>query len=60
MQREMSNKIRLGKTLNPLNDIFVVSSVNHTSNLKDVFRKFDKLGNFWDRGQADPKGKFQV
>ena len=56
----MSNKIRLGKTLNPLNDIFVVSSVDHTSNLKDVFRKFDKLGNFWDRGQADPKGKFQV
>ena len=60
MQREMSNKIRLGKTLNPLNDIFVVSSVDHTSNLKDVFRKFDKLENFWDRGQADPKGKFQV
>ena len=56
----MSNKIRLGKTLNPSNDILVVSSIDHTSNLKDVFRKVDKLGDFWDRGQADPKGKFQV
>ena len=60
MQREMSNKIRLDKTLNPSNDILVVSSIDHTSNLKDVFRKVDKLGDFWDRGQADPKGKFQV
>ena len=56
----MSNKIRLGKTLNPSNDILVVSSIDHTSNLKDVFRKVDKLGDFWYRGQADPKGKFQV
>ena len=53
MQREISNKIQLGETLNPLNDVSAVSSINNTSNLKDVFGKVDKLGDLWDRGQAD-------
>ena len=43
----------MGETLNPLNDVSVVSSIDNTSNLKDVFGKVDKLGNLWDRGQAD-------
>ena len=53
MQREISNKIKLGETLNPLNDVWAVSSIDNTSNLKDVFGKVDKLGDLWDRGQAD-------
>ena len=53
MQREISNKIQLGETLNLLNDISVVSSIDNTSNLKNVFGKVDKLGDLWDRGQAD-------
>ena len=53
MQREISNKIQLDETLNPLNKVSVVSSIDNTSNLKDVFGKVDKLGNLWDRGQAD-------
>ena len=53
MQREISNKIQLGETLNPLNDVSANSSIDNTSNLKDVFGKVDKLGDLWDRGQAD-------
>ena len=53
MQRETSNKIKLGETLNPLNDVSVVLSIDNTLNLKDVYGKVDKLGDLWDRGQAD-------
>ena len=53
MQRETSNKIQLGETLNPLNDVSVVSSIDNTSNLKDVFGKVDKLEDLWDKRQAD-------
>ena len=53
MQRETSNKIKLGETLNPLNDVSVVLSIDNTLNLKDVYGKVDKLGDLWDREQAD-------
>ena len=43
MQREISNNIQLGETLNLLNDVSAVSSIENTSNLKDVFGKVDKL-----------------
>ena len=53
MQRETSNKIKLGETLNPLNDVSAVLSIDNTLNLKDVYGKVDKLGDLWDRGPAD-------
>ena len=53
MKREISNKFQLGQTLNPLNDTSAVLSIDNTSNLKDVFRKVDKLGDFWDKRTAD-------
>ena len=53
MKREISNKFQLGQILNPLNDTSAVLSIDNTSNLKDVFRKVDKLGDFWDKGTAD-------
>ena len=53
MQREISNKIQLGETLNPLHDVSAVSFIDNTSNLKDVFGKVDKLGDLWDKGTAD-------
>ena len=52
MQREISNMIQLGETLNPLSDVSV-SSIDHMSNLKDVFGKVDKLGDLWDGGQPE-------
>ena len=53
MQREIGDKIQLGGTLNPPNDVSAVPAIDNTSNLKDVFGKIDKLGDLWDRGKAD-------
>ena len=53
MQREISNKIQLSEILNPLNDVSAVSSIDNTSNFRCVFEKVDRLGDLWDRGQAD-------
>ena len=53
MQREISKKNQLGRTLNPLNNVSVVLAIDNTSNLKDVFGKVDKLGDLWERGQVD-------
>ena len=53
MQKEISSKIELGETLNPLNNISVVSSIDNTSNLKDVFGKVDKLRDLWDKETTD-------
>ena len=53
MQREISNKIQLGETLNLLNNVSAVSSIYNTSKLKDVLGTVNKLGDLWDRGQAN-------
>ena len=53
MQREMSNKIQLGETLNPLNNVSAILSIDNTSNLKDVSGKVDKLRDLWDKGTTD-------
>ena len=53
MQRKIDNKIQVGDTLNPLNDVSAVSSIVNASKLKDIFGKIGKLGDLWDRGKAD-------
>ena len=53
IQREISNEIRLGENLNPLRDVTNVPSVDNVANLRNVFSKVDKLGNLWDKGEAD-------
>ena len=53
MQREIRNKISLGENLNPLRDVTNVSSVDNVANIRNVFSKVDKLGNLWDKGEAD-------
>ena len=58
MQREISNKITLGENLNPLRvnplrDVSNVPNVDSVAHLRNVFGKVDKLGNLWDRGEAD-------
>ena len=35
--------MQLGKTQNPLNNVSAASSLDNTSNLKDLFGKVDKL-----------------
>ena len=39
--------------MNPLSYVSAFSSIDNTSNLKDVFGKVEKLGDLWDKGQAD-------
>ena len=53
MQREISSKIYLGETLNPLKDVSAVSSIDDTSNLKDVFGRVDMLRDLWNKGTPD-------
>ena len=45
MQGEISNKIQLGENLNPLKEPPKVPTLDNTSDLKNVFRNVDKLGN---------------
>ena len=44
MQREISNKIRLGENLSPLRDVSNVRSIDNVANLRDIFGKVDKVG----------------
>ena len=53
MQKEITNKVQLGENLNPLKDLVNVPTVDNTSDLKDVFKKIDKLGNLWEDGKMD-------
>ena len=53
MQRETSNKVQLGENFNPLKDLLKIPTVDNTFDLKDVFKKFDKLGNLWEDGEMD-------
>ena len=53
MQREIWDKIQLGDTVNPLNDVSAVPAVDIAANLKGVFGKIDKLGDLWEKEKAD-------
>ena len=53
MQREISNKIQLGETLNPFKNISEDLSIDNVSNLKDVFGNVDKLEDLWEIETAD-------
>ena len=43
MQSKINKDVQLGQSLNPLNDVAKVSSVDNSFDLKDVFTKIDKL-----------------
>ena len=53
MQRNMSNKIQLGNTLNPLQDYEGVPTVDDEGNFENLYSKVDKTGAFWKTGKAD-------
>lgn len=53
MQRNITNEIQLGDTLNPLADYGGASSVDDESNLESIFGKIDKIGDFWRSGKTD-------
>ena len=53
MQRNISNKIQLGNTLNHLQDCGGVPAIDNEVNLKNLYSKVDKIGAFWKTGKAD-------
>ena len=42
MQSKINNDVQLTQSLNPLNDIVKVPSIDNLSNQKDTFTKIDK------------------
>ena len=53
MQSKINNKGKFGQALNPLNDVAKVSSVDNSSDLKDVSTKTDRLKKLLDDGTMD-------
>ena len=53
MQRNISNKIQPGDTLNPLLDYGGIPAVDDEANLENLYSKVDKLGGFWKTGKSD-------
>ena len=53
MQRNISNKIQLGDTLNPLQDYRNILAVGDERNLENLYSEVDKIRAFWKTGKAD-------
>ena len=53
MQRAIGNERILGEILNPLDDVSLVPCIDNTSSVRNAISKIDKLGNLWEKGQAD-------
>ena len=53
MPRNISNKIQLGNTLNPLQDYGGIPAVDDEGNLENLYSKVDKIGAFWKTGKTD-------
>ena len=53
MQRNISNKIQLGNTLNLVQDYGGIPAVDNAGNLENVYSKVDKIGAFWKTGKVD-------
>ena len=53
MPRNISNKIQLRNTLNPLQDYGGIPAVDDEGNLENLYSTVDKIGAFWKTGKAD-------
>ena len=53
MQKDISNKIQLGETLNPLHDYGGVPSINDEGTLENLIPKVDKVQGFIKTGKGD-------
>ena len=53
MQKPISDKIRLGQTLNPARDYGGVPSINDEGTLENLISKVDKVTDFVATGKAD-------
>ena len=53
MQKRISDKIQIGRTLNPARDYRGVPSINDEGTLENILGKVDKSTNFLKTGGAD-------
>ena len=53
MKRNISNKIQLRNTLNPLQDYGGVPAADDEGNLWNLYSKVEKIGVFWKTGKTD-------
>ena len=53
MQKNISNNVQLGKSLNPLKDSLGVESVDYSADFNNMVNKLDKLKILYDRGSMD-------
>ena len=53
MKSKINNEVQFGQSLNPLDNVVKVSSIDNSPDLKDVFTKIDKLKKLWDDGMMD-------
>ena len=60
MQRNISNKIQLGNTLNLVQDYGGIPAVDNAGNLENVYSKVDKKGAFWKTGMKIYQDTFQI
>ena len=53
MQKSISDKVHIGKTLNPARDYSGVSSINDEGTLENILDKVNKSNDFVRTGKAD-------
>ena len=53
MQRGITDKVYLGKNLNPLDDSLGVESVDYPADFNSMLKKLDKLKMLYDKGSMD-------
>ena len=53
MQANVSNKIKLGKHLDPLGDAIGVESVDFSADIDNLLKKLDKLTDLYENGRID-------
>ena len=53
MQANVSNKVKLGQSLDPLQDATGVDSVDFSADINNLLKKLDKLSDFYEKGRID-------
>ena len=53
MQANVSNKVKLGQSLDPLQDATGVDSVDFSADIDNLLKKLEKLPDLYEKGRID-------
>ena len=53
MQASVSEKVKLGQNLNPVDDATGVESIDYSASVEDLIGKVKKLKTLYEKGQID-------